>query len=64
MSKLPNWMITGLVWIIGGVVMYFLLFSCSVLHPLPGLCYTDKTGTYICPKEIPENLASNYDYKN
>ena len=26
-----------------------LLFaSCSVLEPLPGLCYTDKTGTYLC----------------
>ena len=26
-----------------------LLFaSCSVLEPLPGLCYTDKIGTYLC----------------
>ena len=49
MNKIPDWLITGLVWIIGGVVMYFLLFSCSVHQPLPGLCYTDKTGTYICP---------------
>ena len=25
-----------------------LLVSCTVLQPLPGLCYTDKTGTYLC----------------
>ena len=64
MSKIPTWVITGLVWLIGAVIFYFLLFSCSVHQPLPGLCYTDKTGTYICPEDIPENLASNYDYKN
>jgi len=40
---------TGLIWIIGGVGMYFLLFSCSVYQPLDGLCYTDRTGTYVCP---------------
>ena len=51
MSKIPDWAITGLIWIIGGIGMYFLLFSCSVFQPLPGLCYTDKTGTYICPIE-------------
>jgi hypothetical protein len=49
MSKLPDWVITGLVWIIGAIVFYFLFFSCSVYQPLPGLCYTDRTGTYVCP---------------
>ena len=24
------------------------IFGCAVYEPLPGLCYTDKTGTYIC----------------
>ena len=51
MSKLPEWAITGLVWIIGAIIFYFLLFSCSVYEPLPGLCYTDRTGTYVCPVE-------------
>ena len=51
MSKIPDWAITGLIWIIGGVGMYFLLFSCSVYQPLDGLCYTDNTGTYVCLKE-------------
>jgi hypothetical protein len=49
MSKIPDWAITGLIWIIGGIGMYFLLFSCSVYQPLDGLCYTDRTGTYVCP---------------
>ena len=33
------------------------LFSCSALEVLPGLCYTDKEGTYICPcdKDHPLN---------
>ena len=30
------------------------LFSCSALEILPGLCYTDKDGTYLCPC-TPEN---------
>ena len=34
-----------------------LLASCSVLHPLPGLCYTDKTGTYLC-KTSNENMPA------
>ena len=25
------------------------LFSCSALEVLPGLCYTDEEGTYLCP---------------
>ena len=30
------------------LLLILLLTSCSVHQPLPGLCYTDKTGTYIC----------------
>ena len=30
------------------------IFGCSAIEILPGLCYTDKTGTYLCPEE--ENL--------
>ena len=47
----PDWLITTLVYGIGGGIMFLLLFglpSCSVLEPLPGLCYTDKKGTYLC----------------
>ena len=33
------------------ILLILLLTSCSVYQPLEGLCYTDKKGTYICPKE-------------
>ena len=35
------------------------LFSCSALEVLPGLCYTDKEGTHLCPcdKDHPLNCA-------
>ena len=33
------------------IVIVILLSSCAALEVLPGLCYTDKTGTYICPEE-------------
>ena len=29
-----------------------LLISCQPWQVLPGLCYTDKTGTYTCPEKI------------
>ena len=48
----PTWLITTLVYGIGGGILFLLLFGgCAPLEPLPGLCYTDKTGTYLCPKE-------------
>ena len=48
----PTWLITTLVYGIGGGIIFLLLFGgCAPLEPLPGLCYTDKTGTYLCPKE-------------
>ncbi len=31
--------------------MLFILMSCAPLQILPGLCYKDKTGTYLCPEE-------------
>ena len=46
----PEWLIYTLVYGIGGTVIFLLLFSsCAPLEPLPGLCYTDKKGTYLCP---------------
>jgi hypothetical protein len=45
----PEWIITTLVYGVGGGILFLLLFSgCAPLEPLPGLCYTDKTGTYVC----------------
>ena len=45
----PEWLIYTLVYGIGGAVIFLLLFSsCAPLEPLPGLCYTDKKGTYLC----------------
>ena len=47
----PEWLIYTLVYGIGGGIIGLLMFGlpgCSVLEPLPGLCYTDKTGTYLC----------------
>ncbi len=31
-----------------------MLISCSTQVVLPGLCYDDTTGTYLCPEQIPE----------
>ena len=36
------------------IVILLLLQGCSALEVLPGLCYTDKDGTYLCPC-TPEN---------
>ena len=36
------------------ICLLLFLFSCSIHKPLPGLCYTDKDGTYLCPC-TPEN---------
>jgi len=33
------------------LIILLLLQGCSIHNPLPGLCYTDKTGTYLCPNE-------------
>ena len=33
------------------LIIILLLQGCQVYNPLPGLCYTDKLGTYICPNE-------------
>ena len=42
---------SSIVYIVGvgclGLIM-FGLPGCQPFEPLPGLCYTDKTGTYIC----------------
>ena len=45
----PTWLLTTLVYGVGGGVLFLLLFGgCAPFEPLPGLCYTDKTGTYLC----------------
>ena len=31
--------------------LLYILMSCAPLQILPGLCYTDKTGTYVCIDE-------------
>ena len=31
------------------ILLLVLLQGCSALEVLPGLCYTDKEGTYLCP---------------
>ena len=31
------------------VIILLLLQGCSALEVLPGLCYTDKEGTHLCP---------------
>ena len=30
---------------------FFTFYSCSAIEILPGLCYTDKDGTYLCPSD-------------
>ena len=50
----PTWLISTFIYVIGigclGLVM-FGLPGCKPLEILPELCYTDKTGTYLCPEE-------------
>ena len=37
-----------------GIILLILLFkSCAPMEVLPGLCYTDKTGTYLCEQPAP-----------
>ena len=31
-----------------------LISGCSTQVVLPGLCYDDRTGTHLCPEQIPE----------
>ena len=35
-----------------------LLTSCSTFEVLDGLCYTDRDGTYLCPKEEERNTPA------
>tara|TARA_B100001105_G_C22373628_1_gene436218 strand:- start:1355 stop:1513 length:159 start_codon:yes stop_codon:yes gene_type:complete len=36
------------------IIVFTIIFmtACAVYQPIPGLCYTDKTGTYLCPEEV------------
>ena len=37
------------------IIAILFLSSCAAVHePLPGLCYTDTEGTYLCVPEIEE----------
>ena len=48
---LPECITSTLVYGIGGGLLFLVMFglpSCAPFEPLPGLCYTDKTGTYLC----------------
>ena len=50
---MPGWILSTLVYGIGGSVLLLLMFGlpgCTIYEPLPGLCYTDKEGTYLCPE--------------
>ena len=39
------------------LVILLLLQGCSALEVLPGLCYTDKEGTYLCPCDADHNMG-------
>ena len=39
------------------ICLLMFLFSCSALEVLPGLCYTDKEGTYICPCDADNRMG-------
>ena len=48
---------TPLLWI-GYTLLFMMLLipmGCSHVEVLPGLCYTDKTGTFLCP-ELEEDI--------
>ena len=34
------------------LILTIIATACAIVYePLPGLCYTDKDGTYLCPEE-------------
>ena len=39
------------------ILILLLLQGCSALEILPGLCYTDKEGTYICPCDADHRMG-------
>ena len=49
-------------------IISFIISGCATEIILPGLCYTDKTGTYLCPKEEPvyvdPPIIPEYDRNN
>jgi len=45
-------------------IINIMIIGCAVYHPLPGLCYTDKTGTYLCPIEEPVLISRNLQCVN
>ncbi len=38
-----------------GSIILFITACTSTIEILPGLCYNDRDGTYICPKEYEES---------
>tara|TARA_Y100001951_G_C11156213_1_gene192092 strand:+ start:421 stop:654 length:234 start_codon:yes stop_codon:yes gene_type:complete len=53
MEKFIDFLIPATVYIVGGGLLIFILFftGCSSIEVLDGLCYSDKTGTYVCLDE-------------
>ena len=43
-----------------GVILLFLA-SCTTSVVLPGLCYDDRDGTHLCPKEYPPEQEDKPD---
>ena len=41
------------------LLLVLLFVSCTALEILPGLCYTDKEGTYLCPPEQSITRSAN-----
>ena len=62
-ANLESYIYTAL--ILGSLVLMSLT-SCSTIEPIEGLCYNDRDGTYLCPKEEKETdmeeLQPLYDY--
>jgi len=52
-KELTNYSDETKLWIVlmTAIVMLVGLSSCSVHEPLPGLCYTEKTGSYMCNED-------------
>ena len=53
MEKFIDFLIPATVYIVGGGLLIFIMFftGCSSIEVLDGLCYSDKTGTYVCMEE-------------
>ena len=43
------------------LIILLLVVGCAPFEPIPGLCYTDKTGTYLCMEKEEKEEPTKWD---